>query len=157
MKNILLSFFLLSILVGCNQAPTADKTQTAEVTKPAIDYPEALDKVFDHHGTLAQWQKMKSMSYEIVKEAGNETQMINLQTRAERIENSKYISGYDGEKYWIAADTSVKERVKFYTNLIFYFYAMPFVLADDGIIYSCLLYTSPSPRDATLSRMPSSA
>ena len=24
-------------------------------------------------------------------------------------------------------------------------------------IYSCLLYTSPSPRDATLSRMPSSA
>ena len=27
----------------------------------------------------------------------------------------------------------------------------------DYLIYSCLLYTSPSPRDATLSRMPSSA
>ena len=27
----------------------------------------------------------------------------------------------------------------------------------DGHLYSCLLYTSPSPRDATLSRMPSSA
>ena len=26
-----------------------------------------------------------------------------------------------------------------------------------SIIYTCLLYTSPSPRDATLSRMPSSA
>ena len=26
-----------------------------------------------------------------------------------------------------------------------------------GVLYSCLLYTSPSPRDATLSRMPSSA
>ena len=26
-----------------------------------------------------------------------------------------------------------------------------------GITYICLLYTSPSPRDATLSRMPSSA
>ena len=26
-----------------------------------------------------------------------------------------------------------------------------------GMPYSCLLYTSPSPRDATLSRMPSSA
>ena len=25
------------------------------------------------------------------------------------------------------------------------------------VLYSCLLYTSPSPRDATLSRMPSSA
>ena len=27
----------------------------------------------------------------------------------------------------------------------------------DGKSYICLLYTSPSPRDATLSRMPSSA
>ena len=30
------------------------------------------------------------------------------------------------------------------------------VQAEDGV-FSCLLYTSPSPRDATLSRMPSSA
>ena len=28
---------------------------------------------------------------------------------------------------------------------------------DFTLIYACLLYTSPSPRDATLSRMPSSA
>ena len=33
------------------------------------------------------------------------------------------------------------------------------VIRSDGKLggYSCLLYTSPSPRDATLSRMPSSA
>ena len=31
------------------------------------------------------------------------------------------------------------------------------VNGDDGVIYSCLLYTSPSPRDRTRSRMPSSA
>ena len=33
------------------------------------------------------------------------------------------------------------------------------IRAGDGDVYqcSCLLYTSPSPRDATLSRMPSSA
>ena len=30
-------------------------------------------------------------------------------------------------------------------------------MAVMGVSYSCLLYTSPSPRDATLSRMPSSA
>ena len=29
--------------------------------------------------------------------------------------------------------------------------------ADNGLYFRCLLYTSPSPRDATLSRMPSSA
>ena len=35
------------------------------------------------------------------------------------------------------------------------FYALP--LKDGDRILTCLLYTSPSPRDATLSRMPSSA
>ena len=33
----------------------------------------------------------------------------------------------------------------------------PILLQEDNKIRSCLLYTSPSPRDATLSRMPSSA
>ena len=33
----------------------------------------------------------------------------------------------------------------------------PPFLAGDGVYDACLLYTSPSPRDATLSRMPSSA
>ena len=30
-------------------------------------------------------------------------------------------------------------------------------MASEGMVRRCLLYTSPSPRDATLSRMPSSA
>ena len=30
-------------------------------------------------------------------------------------------------------------------------------LESEGLIYPCLLYTSPSPRDGLLSRMPSSA
>ena len=33
----------------------------------------------------------------------------------------------------------------------------PLAEAKGEIVYACLLYTSPSPRDATLSRMPSSA
>ena len=35
--------------------------------------------------------------------------------------------------------------------------ASAFVLNADGKVLSCLLYTSPSPRDGLLSRMPSSA
>ena len=34
---------------------------------------------------------------------------------------------------------------------------MPDLILNKRYFYSCLLYTSPSPRDATLSRMPSSA
>ena len=35
--------------------------------------------------------------------------------------------------------------------------ASPFAICDDGLNISCLLYTSPSPRDQRGSRMPSSA
>ena len=31
------------------------------------------------------------------------------------------------------------------------------IISSGGLVCACLLYTSPSPRDATLSRMPSSA
>ena len=34
---------------------------------------------------------------------------------------------------------------------------MPAAMADGEKTYTCLLYTSPSPRDRTRSRMPSSA
>ena len=35
--------------------------------------------------------------------------------------------------------------------------ALGVILAANGPVFSCLLYTSPSPRDRTRSRMPSSA
>ena len=35
--------------------------------------------------------------------------------------------------------------------------APDFLLADNELVNICLLYTSPSPRDGLLSRMPSSA
>lgn len=79
---------------------------------------------------------MKAMSYEIVKEGGNEKQSIDLLSRREVIEGSNFSSGFTGTEYWVKADTSYKGRPKFYTNLMFYFYAMPFVLADEGITYS---------------------
>jgi len=85
---------------------------------------------------LDKWKSMRSMSYEMVKEEGNELQMIDLHQRTERIKASTFESGYDCKNYWVVADTSYKSNPKFYTNLIFYFYAMPFVLADDGIKYT---------------------
>ena len=37
------------------------------------------------------------------------------------------------------------------------YFALDYLELDTTVIWACLLYTSPSPRDATLSRMPSSA
>jgi len=129
--TVLLAFII--IVSSCKNA-----TQETEPTTPAIkiDYPAELVKVFDNHGGLDKWQSLKSMSYEIEKEEGNEKQTIDLQNRREKVEASNFTSGYDGKKYWVEADTSYTGNPKFYTNLMFYFYAMPFVLADEGISYS---------------------
>lgn len=135
MKNLVL-FFLIALLCSCNESPKSATVAAPPSTKNIIDYPEALDKVFANHGTLEKWNSMNSMSYEIVKEGGNEKQIIDLKSRAERIEASSFTSGFDGTKYWVQADTSYKGNPKFYTNLMFYFYAMPFVLADEGINYT---------------------
>lgn len=120
-------------MTACNDSPTAEVTSA-----PIIDlskYPAALQKVFEKHGSLATWKKMKALSYEIVKEEGNEKQAIDLYNRRERIEAANFKTGYDGTNFWLEADTSYKGSPVFYHNLMFYFYAMPFVLADDGIIY----------------------
>lgn len=121
---------LFAFFISCENAP--EKSIKAE---PIPTYPENLTKVFQHHGGLDRWQLMNSLTYELVKPEGNEKQMVDLKSRAERIESTHFISGYDGEKYWIMADSTYEGDPKFYTNLMFYFYAMPFVLADPGIQY----------------------
>jgi len=130
MRAILWAVFA-ALIVGCGGAPE----QVAEA-KPAKEFPAELQKVFDKHGGYDLWQSMQSMSYEIVKEEGNEKQFVDLQNRRERIEAANFTCGFDGETYWVEADTSYKGNPKFYTNLMFYFYAMPFVLSDDGIQYT---------------------
>ena len=53
---------------------------------------------------------------------------------------------------WVIHVPSVKKKRKDYSKK-----NMNTGTKDDGNHTACLLYTSPSPRDATLSRMPSSA
>ena len=45
--------------------------------------------------------------------------------------------GFDGNDVWLHKKDTIayKGIPKFYYNLMFYFYAMPFVFADDGIHY----------------------
>ncbi len=136
MRSTLFILLLTGLLFSCKHDPAHHDDHTKNHMASKIDYPDALDKVFDNHGSVGLWNKMKAMTYDIVKEGGNESQSINLQTRVERISGPTFESGYDGENYWAKADTSYKGNPIFYTNLMFYFYAMPFVLADEGIVYS---------------------
>ena len=67
-----------------------------------------------------------------------------------------YCIGYFEEVYWVL-DPIEEEEVR---GKIINFFNEKFPQSESlnfNLYYSCLLYTSPSPRDGLLSRMPSSA
>ena len=137
MRFSLTIFLSVFLIISCkNKSAQNEQNPEAGIENKSKTYPAELVKIFHAHGTLDKWKEMKSLSYEIVRESGNEKQWIDLVSRNERIEANSFKTGYNGKEYWLEADTSYKGNPKFYHNLMFYFYAMPFVLADDGIIYS---------------------
>ena len=127
--SFLFSFILL---IACQSE--APKEEVVEAPKKT--YPEALQKVFENHGGIEQWQKMQFLSFEMVEEEGNEQQFTHLKDRREKIVGPNFSQGFDGKNIWLDAPEDHKGNALFYHNLMFYFYAMPFILADDGIIYS---------------------
>ena len=141
MKNILLLSTLILSLSACKnekKESTITETMVADVvtdTTPA--YPETMQAVFDAHGGTDAWQKMKALYFEIPKESGAEKHTVALQDRRSFIETDRWSIGYDGSEVWLLEQEAdvYKGNARFYHNLMFYFYAMPFVLADDGIQY----------------------
>ncbi len=135
--TILLLFLVIS---ACKQNSKPVKTEEPvqeEMSESKPQYPDALVKVFDAHGGLNQWKKQRTLSYVLPKPKLPETHTIDLWSRKDRIDTEQFSMGFDGKEAWLLdTDKTYKGDVGFYHNLMFYFYAMPFVLADDGIIYS---------------------
>lgn len=138
MKKILFLVLAISILACKNKT-----TSTLDYSEETLDsttsiYPENITKVFDAHGGLDTWNTMKTLSFTMEKPNGKEVTTVDLKTRAELIDMPTHIQGYDGSTIWIKEKGDNKNdgsRAKFYRGLMMYFYAMPFIVGDDGIIY----------------------
>lgn len=114
-----------------------DRVSTsAEVIKAEeYNYPDVLAKVFDAHGELQQWKRKKTLVFEIPKPDAREVHTIDLHSRKDKIILPDAVMGYDGQNSWLSDNGDYKGNAAMYHNLMFYFYAMPFVLADDNINY----------------------
>lgn len=140
MKLVLASLFCIA-MISCKEAPkeTQAQSETAE-TNPTLDdsnYPEAMRKVFAAHGGLATWKDHRMLSFEIAKPDKREKHSIDLYSRNEKIEMPGIVMGSNGKDIWLLDENvAYKGDAVFYHNLMFYFYAMPFVLSDEGINYS---------------------
>jgi len=131
MKNIII-LIASSLLLACSQP----EQNTSRLEQPPINpYPDDFQKVFETHGGLDNWKQMQALTFGIIRPEGTEMNYINLWDRKDRIDGLNFKMGFDGKDIWMDADTSYKGNPAFYHNLMFYFYAMPFVLADPGIQY----------------------
>lgn len=134
---ILLASFLIIACGNNTKQNEATKQATEEVAEATKKYPEALQKVFDAHGGIDKWNEAQTLIYEMVKPKNTEKHITDLPSRKTRLEGKNFTIGYDGKDVWLAQQdtTAFRGNARFYHNLYFYFYAMPFVLGDDGITY----------------------
>lgn len=135
-----LSLLLVTVLFlySCNDSTVK------EATSEKVDYykniPAELKPVFEAHGGLEKWNEMQALTYSFLRGEKDEVQKMDLRNRKARIEGKGYTIGFDGEEVWVAPNKAAYSgsSARFYHNLMFYFYAMPFVLADPGINYEVL-------------------
>ncbi|MGB5378971.1 DUF6503 family protein [Muriicola sp.] len=140
MNQRIILFLLCVVFARCRDGVKAPENEAVavenEITLESGTYPPQLQKVFEVHGGLDLWKQQRTLSYEIPKKSGIEIHTIDLYSREDIIEASDYRMGFDGKDVWLLDPFGAYQGDPvFYHNLMFYFYAMPFVLADDGIEY----------------------
>lgn len=140
MKKMILLALVVSAYACKNKTETITNysEETLEVTTSI--YPENISKIFEAHGGLEAWNTMTSLEFTMQKPEGNEITTTHLKNRKSLIEMPKHTIGFNGEDVWLKNKGTEEYKLyggnpRFYYNLMFYFYAMPFILADDGIIY----------------------
>lgn len=137
--NKLFYFSLISIvLFSCKQDVKTIDYNNKELDITTSVYPNPIANIFEAHGGYDIWHTMNGLTYEIVRPDFMEQHVMNLKSRKSIIEYKHHLLGFDGTNVWVKDldTTSFKSNPKFYYNLMFYFYAMPFILGDDGINYS---------------------
>ena len=126
------------LIVSCEE--TTQKTTSTPIKESTAQkiYPKGMSAVFEAHGGIERWNEMQSLAFTIEKETADETHTVNLWSRKTHIQTPNFQIGSNGKQVWLAQDSTFypPNRARFYHNLMFYFYAMPFVLGDDGIVYT---------------------
>jgi len=141
MKNYLILAAVAILFASCKQeTKPVENVDYAEETLDVTTsvYPENVSKVFNAHGSVEAWNSFKTLEFTMKKPTGDEKTTVDLHNRRSLIETDAFKLGFDGTEAWVMdkGDNKYEGKPEFYYNLMFYFYGMPFVFADNGISYS---------------------
>jgi hypothetical protein len=132
MKKVLLLACII-IAFSCKKETTKAAENKFSIAGAPNAFPIELGKVFKKHGSLNAWKEAQTLSFN----KGEEVHIADLRSRKTVVTAPNYSMGFDGRIVWLdeLEKGMYKGNPAFYYNLYFYFYAMPFVLADNGIKY----------------------
>lgn len=140
MKFIVYVLWIL-VLFSCKDAQLKEVKSIVEESEQETEmtprkFPERLSKILEAHGGLKSWKAKRTLAFEIPKDDAKEVHTTDLHSRKDKIEIAELSMGFDGKIVWLDdKNDNYKGNATAYHNLMFYFFAMPFVLADEGIRY----------------------
>ena len=107
----------------------------------------------------AKWMGLVFAALFLAACSSNETKEAEAAAAAAAEQAAQETAAREAEQQAQAQAQQVREEAAADVGTVFYFDFDSSSLTDDarGQVDACLLYTSPSPRDGLLSRMPSSA
>lgn len=137
MKTLTFAIALLLAVCACTKKQEQER-DTADIQKKDAGlnahHSASIRKVFEAHGGFDKWSSMQGLSYR----KNDEQTVTNLQNRKILVKSDEQTIGFDGAQVWYLPDSLESSRIRFYHNLYFYFYAMPFVVGDPGVYYEDL-------------------
>lgn len=125
---------LCTLFFACNsgkQQPGAEATQEETQLDYTSHHTPEITRIFEAHGGYETWSTLKTLSYEM----GGSKTLVDLQNRYTRIESEEQTVGFDGENVWVYPSSEDADRQRMHYNLMFYFFAFPFVVGDPGVNY----------------------
>jgi hypothetical protein len=140
-KYIIIASLLFQVACQPADTKTVESSQeNPEVLADTPKYPAYFEEVLQAHGGLENWKQLGSMEFELINSGNTETHLIDLKNRKDLVQGKDYKIGFDGSQVWVSPTKAAYpgKSARFYHNLFFYFYAIPYVLADPGVSYQQL-------------------
>lgn len=134
MRIKLLAILIPFISISCDQQSKQNEGNVESMTDIYENVIPELKVCIEAHGGLEAWQSFGALEYDRLSSSGaGDHSVIDLFSRKDLIKNdTAYTIGFDGTNVWITPDKEKMKSPKFFHNLYFYFFALPFVVADPG-------------------------
>ena len=129
MNKSLAHFLWVLVIISCSQP----QKEVKEAQKPEDpSYPAFMSKAFQTHNIEA-WNKARTLKYELPKDEGSEKHTIDLKSRKVLLTSDEWTIGFDGSDVWLTPDSTAHNNPRFYHNLYYYFFGLPYLANDPGV------------------------